>query len=297
MDEPCGRWDPGYSVARGNRSNSWDTRDAAGNPMPDGQYTVRFVGTDPAGASSVGSASVVIDTSPPAVTSGSGTLLSPRQALVLNATDAGTIESMSATFAGVTRSNEYGGGLHDTLSVLPTGGWVPGSSNSVQVTTRDALGNEGVVTITFRVSGGAIPNRITAAGLAGVKPGMTIQQVEDAWGVKLSVSYPNDRSCGTAAFTRGPVRGYVIIQNGRFSAVFISKGAATDRGIKIGSTRAAIGKTYKKFRVARAPYSGGVDYYVKLASGTVLRIETNRRKKVTGLDYGNKAAGYAEGCV
>jgi hypothetical protein len=82
-----------------------------------------------------------------------------------------------------------------------------------------------------------VPVRVTLDGVAGARPGMTAAQVSQRWGLRLRPSYEVRPDCGQALIERAGLRGYALFMpRDRFGAVFLRRGAASGKGIRVGST-------------------------------------------------------------
>ena len=90
--------------------------------------------------------------------------------------------------------------------------------------------------VTAATGWAALPAPVTLNGVGGVKPGMRIAAVEKRWGVDLRLSGEITPGCETAPVKAGAMRGYALFERGRFSAVFLTAGARTGRGLRIGSS-------------------------------------------------------------
>ena len=143
----------------------------------------------------------------------------------------------------------------------------------------------------------ALPAPVTLHGVGGVTPGMSPAQVSKAWGVPvvLAAAAPGS-TCQTARISRGAVRGSAIFERKRFGAVFFQAGAATDAGIRTGSTVAALRKAYgarlkvfpdKYTPKAKTAYVGGA---------WKLRFDVSAKGRVTAIGFGGTPVTYSEGC-
>jgi hypothetical protein len=122
----------------------------------------------------------------------------------------------------------------------------------------------------------APPPVVTTAGVRGVTPGMTAAVVSKAWKTPLSLVGAPGSPCATAAIRVGKATGYALFRNGRFAAVFFEAGAATDRGVRIGT----------KARKLPGAYPGiaqrGDAFFV-----AQLRFDVDARGTVTRIGYGD----------
>jgi hypothetical protein len=119
----------------------------------------------------------------------------------------------------------------------------------------------------------APPPVVTSEGVRGVLPGATSAAVSKRWKTTLAlVGLPG---CSIAAVKLGRATGYALFRNGRFAGVFFEAGAATDRGVRIGSSTAALQSAYPG--IARRAGS----YFTQS-----LRFDVDRRGRVIRIGYG-----------
>jgi hypothetical protein len=92
--------------------------------------------------------------------------------------------------------------------------------------------------------------------------------------------------CQMARIATGQVRAYALFQNGRLGAVFFTAGAQTARGVRIGSSKAAVLEAYGASRLTFMPArddAAGIHGNTKptyLGDGRALRFDSDPR---TGL--------------
>jgi hypothetical protein len=146
------------------------------------------------------------------------------------------------------------------------------------------------------------PVRMTLDGVEGARPGMTVAAVSRAWGMRLRPSYEVRRDCGQAFIETAGLRGYAIFMpRGRFGAIFLRKGAATGKGIRIGSTLAELRRRYSRLTSRPDRYQhGGRQYFVRRARAPrwELRFDVGPRKRVTQIVFGDSASvRLDEGCA
>jgi hypothetical protein len=132
-------------------------------------------------------------------------------------------------------------------------------------------------------------------GVASVRPGASTSEVERRWGVSLRPSYEVSPNCGPADIRGVPgVAGYVVFMpRDRFGAAFLSKGAVTGRGIRIGSTLAELKRAHRRLR--REPNRSdpqGAYYFVRrrLAPHWEFRFDVDASKRVQRIVFGTRAA-------
>jgi len=150
----------------------------------------------------------------------------------------------------------------------------------------------------------ALPAPVTLDGVSRVTPGMTPHQVEAHWAIPLQLGAPvgaPGSTCRTADVRVGALHGYALFEGGRLGAVFFDRGARTRSGIAIGSSEAALRRTYPG-RLRRQPHQylhGGHYYFLRRrrAPHWRIRFDTNGRGRVTQIGFGARAVAYVEGCA
>lgn len=137
---------------------------------------------------------------------------------------------------------------------------------------------------------------VTIDGVVGVRPGMSPTEVAHAWGLSLHLSGPPGSVCLTAPVTVAGMSGYALFQSDRFSAVFLSRKAATDTGIRIGSTLADLRRVYGKRLESRPDkyVPGARNFFVK--QQRQLRFDVSKRGRVTMIGFGDAGVRLVEGC-
>jgi hypothetical protein len=148
-------------------SLTWDGRDESGNAVPDGTYTATISSIDPVGNQSLGTASMIIDSTPPLV-SLAASQLKPDQAAVVNFRDpASGVKTASADFgAGVSRTLQ---GNQTQLSYAPQAGWASGR-HTVVVSAIDRAGNQLREALMFTVAAPTPQKQTTLARYGGRAP-------------------------------------------------------------------------------------------------------------------------------
>jgi len=144
------------------------------------------------------------------------------------------------------------------------------------------------------------PARMALSGIGGVAPGMSVAQVQRAWGIPVVPT--GTGHCRIARITTGGVRGHALFLDGRLGAVFFTAGVKSDRGIGIGSTlpdiRAAYGNSTLDWP---APNSATeIHIYTKaryLGDKRALRFDIDPGKSglVTQIGLGGSALSFTTG--
>ena len=146
-----------------------------------------------------------------------------------------------------------------------------------------------------------LPAPVTLDGVGGVVPGMTVAQVSHAWGVRLAPRGGVSPECTTAEVRKGALGGSVLFQHGRFGAVWFDRGARTPSGIRIGSTREQLFRTYGR-RLTFLPHTNlqSTSFYAFLRRSTAphwrIRFDV-RNGRVAQIGFGGRAVFYEEGCA
>ena len=146
------------------------------------------------------------------------------------------------------------------------------------------------------------PVRVTLDGVAGARPGMSVQAVSAAWGLPLRPTYEVRPGCGQALIQERGLEGYAIFMpRGRFGAVFLRKGAVTGRGIRIGSTLVQLRRAYANLTSRPDRYiHGGRHYFLRRvrAPHWQLRFDVSPGRRVTQIVFGNReSVRLDEGCA
>ena len=146
------------------------------------------------------------------------------------------------------------------------------------------------------------PALVTLDGVAGVRPGMSVAEVSARWDLRLRPSYEVRPTCGQALIQQPALEGYVIFMpRGRFGAVFLSKGAVTGKGIRIGSTLAQLKRAYPKLTSRPDRYMhGSRNYFLRRvrAPHWELRFDVSPGKRVTQIVFGTgTSVRLDEGCA
>jgi hypothetical protein len=147
----------------------------------------------------------------------------------------------------------------------------------------------------------ALPAPVTLNGVGGVKPGMRVAAVEQRWGVDLVLSGEITPGCETAPVRAGAMRGYALFERGRFSAVFLSAGARTGRGLRIGSPVRRLKALHGPQLTSRPDFyvPGSRNYFLRRPGRPrwSIRFDVSRAGRITEISFGNRAVRYVEGCA
>lgn len=181
----------GLDAAMGERRLTWDARGAAGQPLPDGIYTVTVTSTDADGNASSGAAALTVDNGAPVAALATPAEILPTQTVVINVADASSGVDRVSTQTDPTGPPEidpYGKSYRDQPGPVQMrveapygGGWKVGR-HVVRVYSSDKVGNTTSHDLAF-----------TASASAGQKP--TTKPTSPSSG-QLS---PTWKSCGNLA--------------------------------------------------------------------------------------------------
>jgi hypothetical protein len=146
------------------------------------------------------------------------------------------------------------------------------------------------------------PVRMTLDGVAGARPGMSVEAVSAAWRLRLRPTYEVRPGCGQAFIDERGLRGYAIFMpRNRFGALFLRKGAVTGKGIRIGSTLAQLQRAYATLTSRPDRYiHGGRNYFLRRVRSPhwQLRFDVSPAKRVTQIVFGNReSVQLDEGCA
>src|SRR5262245_44017428 len=125
---------------------------------------------------------------------------------------------------------------------------------------------------------------------------MRIAAVETRWGVDLNLSGEITPGCETAPVKVGAMRGYALFERGRFSAVFLTAGARTGRGLRIGSTVRRLKALHGPQLTSRPDLyvPGSRNYFLRRPSRPhwSIRFDVSRGGRITEISFGNRAVRY-----
>lgn len=146
-----------------------------------------------------------------------------------------------------------------------------------------------------------LPAPVTLAGVGGARLGMTATELSRAWHTRIIPAGGTGPQCRTARFTTGGVQGFAIFSQGRLASLWFSgKTMRTDRGIGVGSTLAAVRRTYKPLTETPDEYVSKaiVAYYEPNGPGAAgLRFSVNAEGSVAELAWGDQSIHLVEGCA
>ena len=146
-----------------------------------------------------------------------------------------------------------------------------------------------------------LPAPVTLDGVANVFPGLAASQVRARWRVPVRVQPVAGLDCGTAIIRAPGVRGYALFLDGAFDSVTFERGAGTRKGIRIGSTVAALRRAYGPRLSVRpdAYVRGARNFFLTRANRPAwqMRFDVNPAGRVTAIGMGGESVRYSEGCA
>ena len=151
------------------------------------------------------------------------------------------------------------------------------------------------------VAGAAEPAewQVSFAGVRGVRPGMTVARVTRRWHVRFSFSTGSAPGCRIGGFTKSPVQGGALFQDGTFDAVWFDRGVRTPEGVRVGSRVSDLRRIYgNRLRQDRNLYDPKRPlYYVRGGrSKWFLEFFPDRRGRITTIGFGDRFVLVQEGC-
>ena len=144
-----------------------------------------------------------------------------------------------------------------------------------------------------------VPSIVTLDGVGDVRPGMTVGQVEQRFGIDLDARVFGP-SCTRAPFRSGVVRGEAVFVRGRLGSLWFSRGVIAGRGIGIGATLAAIRGAYRRLEIRRDAGAPGIrSVFVRRtrAPHWRLRFDLSAENRVTRIAFGDQTVLLADGCA
>ena len=155
------------------------------------------------------------------------------------------------------------------------------------------------LTVGARSAGAAII--VTVDGAGGMRPGMDVAAVESLLGVALRIDrLYTGNPCGTATFRTPGVEGYALFFGSRLASLWFEQGVRTGRGIRIGSTVAALRRAYPNLRSRPDAYTPGARnlfFRRPEAPHWRLRFDVSQGRRVTRIAFGNDTVFLTEGCA
>jgi hypothetical protein len=143
------------------------------------------------------------------------------------------------------------------------------------------------------------PWRVSFAGVLGVRPGMTVAEVRQRWHVRFSFSTGSAPGCKIGGFTKNPVEGGALFQDGKFDAVWFSRGVRTAEGVRVGSHVSDLRRIYgARLRHDQNLYDPKRPlYYVRGGkSKWFLEFFPDRKGRITQIGFGDRYVLVQEGC-
>ena len=101
-----------------------------------------------------------------------------------------------------------------------------------------------------------VPSIVTLDGVGDVRPGMTVTQVEQRFGIDLHPAAFGP-GCTRASFRSDMVRGNAIFVRGRLGSLWFDRGIVAGRGIGIGASLATLRRAYRTLEAPPRPRGGG----------------------------------------
>ncbi|MDH4339148.1 MAG: hypothetical protein OEW52_10160 [Thermoleophilia bacterium] len=144
-----------------------------------------------------------------------------------------------------------------------------------------------------------VPSLVTLDGVGGVRPGMTVGQVERRFGVKLRLD-DLGTECAPGFFRSGAAEGYGLFIRAKLGSVWFERGARTDRGIRIGSTFAELQRAYSRVSIRKdkyVPRARNVFVRRERAPHWRIRFDVSPQNRVTRIAFGNWTVFLVEGCA
>src|SRR5215203_1583309 len=90
-----------------------------------------------------------------------------------------------------------------------------------------------------------VPSIVTLDGVGEVRPGLTVTQVEQRFGIDLHPA-GFGAGCARAPFRSGIVRGHATFVRGRLGSLWFDRGVLAGRGIGTGATLTRLQRTYRR---------------------------------------------------
>jgi hypothetical protein len=144
--------------------------------------------------------------------------------------------------------------------------------------------------------------RVRFAGVLGVQPGMTVATVATVarrWHVRFSFSTGSAPGCEIGGFTKNSVEGGALFQDGKFDAVWFSRGVTTPEGVRVGSQVSDLRQMYgARLRHAENLYDPKRPlYYVRGGKPKwFLEFFPDRKGRITTIGFGDRFVLVQEGC-
>ena len=144
-----------------------------------------------------------------------------------------------------------------------------------------------------------VPSIVTLDGVGDVRPGLTVTQVEQRFGIDLHPAVLGT-GCTRAPFRSGIVRGHAIFVRGRLGSLWFDRGVLAGRGIGINARLAALRRAYRRLEIRRDPaVPGAQNVFVRRtrAPHWRLRFDLSPEDRVTRIAFGDQSVLRPDGCA
>jgi hypothetical protein len=144
-----------------------------------------------------------------------------------------------------------------------------------------------------------VPSIVTLDGVGDVRPGQSVTQVEQSFGLDLRPETISP-GCAQAFFRSGSVRGHALFIRGRLGSLWFDHGVIAGRGIAVGASFAALKRAYRVLEIRRDAYVPAArNAFVRRtrAPHWRLRFDVSAQGRVTRIAFGDGSTYRTEGCA